>query len=616
MLKRKFDRLLSSGQGMQLLWLLVAIIISYLCFWGYAALMYEDWNLTWQDMVSLYIGTDALEAAGEHNVFKLLVVLVGIFLFSALLVSVFTNIFDNVSESVRKGERRYRLSGHTLILGNSPRIVAMVRQLLTEDKDATVAIMTISDVGALRETLEAEIMDRKLLRRVVFYFGRRDNRLSLKSACAAQSKAVYILGERNEQAHDSLNLKCYELVCELAAEESNKEVHCFLTLENESSMSVIEYEKTADDAGGHLVLEVVNENEYDAERLLVHTDFLPCITMEQDRHLHMVIFGTTEMARAFSFVTSHICHYPNFRTKGIRTDISFVGVGMKNFMEGMVALKPGMFELSHYEYVDGNGTVTHYEPDSRYGDFLDIRWQFIDALPSSQLVRGLLHQWNADSSCLMRVAACQDAQQDRIDSVLNLPYELYESERVLSCVYIEEGGEIVKHAVRSGMYDDIKCFGNLAEEDTDPLFVRRRQGGMMINHIYDKAFGNIRRDACAAWKPLIPAHKLSSIESANSIRLRQRNFESYEGSDLTPVNEVEHRRWMATVLLMGYRACPADKIASARAEGRFKELKARFIHLDIVPYDSLPAEEKNKDELIIVETMEFFNHFKATSEAY
>ena len=56
--------------------------------------------------------------------------------------------------------------------------------------------------------------------------------------------------------------------------------------------------------------------------------------------------------------------------------------------------------------------------------------------------------------------------------------------------------------------------------------------------------------------------------------------------DRTSIYEAEHRRWMMSVLLMGYSA------------GKTTD-KKYFVHNDIVPFDELTVEEKNKDKILI-----------------
>ncbi|MBP5488721.1 MAG: hypothetical protein J6X77_04035, partial [Bacteroidales bacterium] len=100
------------------------------------------------------------------------------------------------------------------------------------------------------------------------------------------------------------------------------------------------------------------------------------------------------------------------------------------------------------------------------------------------------------------------------------------------------------------------------------------------------------------------AHKLSSIASAASIPLKLRAFgieptrasvDSLSAEVLDSLSEVEHRRWMISVLLMGYSAAPSKE---RKDRSRFKELKKNFIHLDIAPYSEI-ADEADKDTVIV-----------------
>ncbi len=98
---------------------------------------------------------------------------------------------------------------------------------------------------------------------------------------------------------------------------------------------------------------------------------------------------------------------------------------------------------------------------------------------------------------------------------------------------------------------------------------------------------------------------MSSIASANSISLKLRAFNIKPSSEavdalsdavLDSLSEVEHRRWMSSVLLLGYRAA---KISERKDRSNFKQLKAeKYIHLDIAPYGEI-ASETEKDLLIV-----------------
>ena len=74
----------------------------------------------------------------------------------------------------------------------------------------------------------------------------------------------------------------------------------------------------------------------------------------------------------------------------------------------------------------------------------------------------------------------------------------------------------------------------------------------------------------------------------------QKYFISEE--QLASLSEVEHRRWMMSVLQMGYRAATKEQ---RQYRENFKSLKEKeLIHLDIAPYDEIPF-EVDKDEFIV-----------------
>ncbi|MDE6137257.1 MAG: hypothetical protein K2F97_07275 [Muribaculaceae bacterium] len=586
MIKRQLDKLLAAGRGRQLVWLAVLIIISFLCLWAFSEFALEGERLRWQDVMALYLDPGCFGGAGPHDAFRLVVVAFGVFLFSALLISVFTNIFDNISEASRRGERRYRLKGHTLFLGNTPRLPEMLQQFTSEHPRAIAAVMTTSDVGRLRDLLMATL-GAGAMNRIVLYSGERDSEMSLRSACVAQAAGAYILGEPGETDSDSLNMKCLSIIRNIRRDAQGR-FDCYVSVENGATLKVMLYDKSRSD---NMSLEIINAPEYEAEQLLVDGDFLPAIGPDDSRRSHIVVFGTSVMASAFARVCAHISHYPNFRTKGVRTRITFVDTDMRRFMDDFIATHDELFAISRRRYVDSGGKAEEFVPAD---DFLDIEWEFIDSYATSQMVESMVAEWSEDSGEVLSLAFCDEVAADRIREVL------YYGSRGLDaslCVWTPDGSDIIDMALSTDMYTGIRCFGSVHNPGADPLFTRRATRGMRVNHIYATAFGN-GGDAGEAWRRLIVAHKYSSIVCANAQSLRERSFAGVR-CDRRLFYECEHRRWMLSVLLMGYKAMSPGEAAAARAEGRGKELKKRFVHHDIVPYDLLSEEEKSKDRIII-----------------
>ena len=86
MFKRRFDKALSEGLGSQLLWLLVAALLAFLLLWGLSCLIFPGWQFGWQDLIALYIDPGCFSGRGEHDWFRLSVALIGVLLFSTLLI--------------------------------------------------------------------------------------------------------------------------------------------------------------------------------------------------------------------------------------------------------------------------------------------------------------------------------------------------------------------------------------------------------------------------------------------------------------------------------------------------------------------------------------------------
>ena len=597
MFRRKIDRILSEGEGKQLAWLAGLALALFLLL----VLAGSFWALGWTEILNLYLdpGSYPLEAKqGSQtslNIFSLLIAFGGILVLNALAVSAFSNVFDNISEKYRKGERRYKLKGHILILGGGHQLLDMLKSLRTaaEFDGRDIVVMTSSDVEALRDEIETALDDKKFCKRLIWYRGERDNEDDLRSACVAAASRIYLIGEDDEEAHDSVSVAATGLLRDLCAGDGAA-IPCFVTLEMHSSLDVFNYLPGEKDS--RLQVEIVNATDYLAEQLLVDTDFIP--VPDDGQSLHIVIAGFTRTARSIASVAAQICHFP----KGGKTVISFVDEGMQEKMDNYVANHQSLFDLSHYTYVSPVGR-TGYVPKNGYGDFLDVEWEFIDSHLSSELVRGHLEKWAADPATKLALVLCYEDAAAGISSALHLPKALYKG-GVPIAVYQKDHPEVLNAALSSGQFGALTIFGEAAE-DSDALFLRRSLHGKRVNYLYDLKYGGGSSTPDEAWARLPFAHKLSSIASAASIPLKLRAFgieptresvDALSDATLASLSEVEHRRWMLSVLLMGYSAAPAKE---RKDRSRFKELKSKeFIHLDIAPYREI-AEEADKDTIIV-----------------
>ena len=213
-LQRKFDSLLSKGRGSQLIWLAALLLVLFFLFWGFSALFFKDGRFSWQDIAALILDPGSFGGSGSHDIFRLVLAILGAIIFASLLINVIGNIFENIIESYNKGESRYAFKDHILILGNNRLLPSMLGRLLQEDTSGMdpeelamtgrdIVIMTSSPVEPLKGSLEAFFGKSRLKQfrsRVTFYHDDRDNMANLEEACARD-----LLGEENEPGHDYIH---------------------------------------------------------------------------------------------------------------------------------------------------------------------------------------------------------------------------------------------------------------------------------------------------------------------------------------------------------------------------------------------------------------------------
>lgn len=601
MLKRRFDKMLSEGLGSQLIWLLVVVLVSLLFFWGLASILFRGWDFSWQDIVALYLDGGNFAGKGEHDWFRLIVTLFGLLLFSTLLISVFNNLFDNIVDAVRTGRRRYSLKDHVLILGAGKELLPILENLrLKLPKQTDIAIMTSTDASRLKERLSLETGDSDFVSRIYFYQGERNVYQDLKSACAHRSSAIFIIGEDGEENHDSCNMESQKVISRLCEQEALKgdkkmpeSIRCYVCLDSDTAIDVVQYDK-APVSTPRLLTDYIGSSDTAVEQLLVHSDFLPVLKEESSRYSHLVIIGCGEIADRVGIVAAHLSHYPRYKDGSLRkTLITFIGEGMWPWMNHLVSQKSNLFELCHYSYISAEGEMEHMEPDERYGDFMDLEWEFIDSDENSPMVRSYLSDCASSEEQALSIVVCYDSQSRNEDVLVHLPLALKDCKKG---VFVQRRSEILLKAAACGMFGDVKLFGPGSDDYQNNFFPLRCRDGMKVNDVYEKAYGS-GRDSRTAWYSICEAHKLSSIYCYEAIGLKQKCFD--KDCDEVKLYECEHRRWMASVLLLGYRAMTPEEIAKTRAEGRVKEMKAQFKHVDIVPFEDLPKEEQDKDKVLL-----------------
>lgn len=589
MIKRRFHIIISQGTGRQLLWLAGLCLLLFFVLFTVSNLVYGD--LGWQEVLALFLDPGCFGGPDKHDYFRLLVALVGCFSFSALLVSVFSNVLDNIADGWQDGNVRYKHRDHTLILGSHKHLLNMLTA--QELPSGDIVIMTNQDVRQLRQEIERMGLDKRVYKRLTFYHGSRDNLQDLSSVSPQKAKLIYIIGENAEEGHDSITVRCVKMLHGLC-QKTGKDITAFALLTDIVTTEVMA-RSTAVGKASRLHVDYINLHEYEAEQLMVNTDFLPAIQAEDPEPLRLVIIGAGDMAHAVANTAGHMAHYLNHKSEAQASEFTLVAAGIETWARDFMAAHEGLFRLSRWSLVHADGSEERHLPTAEDGDYLDIRWTFIDAAPESSSFRSYCKYLSESGHRNLRIVVCHDDDQTSLHTALHLPSCLHD---VDVAVYQNGRNDIQQWAAETQLFFKLHAFGP-ACEGADPLFLHRAERGKRVNYYYDRAYNNPpSANADVAWSKISESHKLSSIYCANAMVLRARCITPE--APIRDLCELEHRRWMLSVLLMGYQPFTLAESRSIRGDKpRFKQMKAQYQHADIAPFDDLDEKTQAQDQLFI-----------------
>lgn len=526
-------------------------------------------ELGWHKVIALFINPGVLD---ENLPWlpQLFLALIGFVLFTVLISSIITAWITNINANIREGRRRYRLSGHVIIFGSGDQLDNILASFLNQKKRVLV-------VSANRPGVKYD--------NFIYYKGERDDPALIAAACPGKATEIYIIGDDNEPGHDSRSLKCLELLNAATKNSKGKPIHCFITFDDEETTEIYQYLRG--DAGklsSRLYLvDAINEYEYQAEQFLLNTDVLPVISNQSAKKAHFILIGADKVSQAMAYTLAHACHYPKYKGQVRKTCITIIDRNAFEMRDNLLLARPYLFEESVYESISKDGKAIVHRPER---DILDIEWRFVEGTVADKQVNSLLKGWVEDENLENRLMVCDMKSSRAIPDVLHLPSFVYG--KIPLSVYLEDSVELIKNANNTMMYGGRICvFGPASEYLSDPLLKRRSECGQRVNFVYEMASmneGKKQGSPIKAWYARCEADKLSSIYCAIGLPLREKIFNI--DNNIEDIYEIEHRRWMMSEYLMGFRYGPQRD-------------KTLFTHKDLVAYEDLPAEEKDKDRILI-----------------
>ena len=601
-IRLSFDRSFSSGQSKQLMWLAGFMLIVYglLGALSYISEFYvpqEGEHSRWYNILFQLLdpgeGSDSMTP-----LFAVIVAMFGLVIFGGMLISVMSNVLERRVESYTNGETDYKINNHVIIVGFNQSIPSLIEKIYKEHPDSYILLMSNKESETIRDCVRS-YLDDKIEENLIVIRGlltAKDDidRLSLKS----NPKEIYVLGEEDDDCHDSNNLKC---VIEIAQRVIVRErIQCHVQIDSDTTYSVLQRVDFCKTNGivNNIVFEPFNFNEIWAQKVIAtnpKSEYNPLdgegITKESQKNVHLIIIGTNELASSIAVNAAHILHFPNYKDGDFTTcsHITFIDDQISNFSKLFRSQYRNLFNLSRWREIEGDecldaskGWIDPFAgEDSPYRhlgktNFMDIQWEFISGNVYDDTIQTYLKHCSLNECKISTIALCFESSELNASVCLALPVEICKTANQI-LVRQKESETTVKLIQKLPYRNCVKPFGMMSECYNENLISNKY--GKLIHALYSRISNLSETDKIQqAWDTCSITDKWSSIYCANMIYTRLRSLglsiDKLNKEDLNAIlansdiqNDIqatEHNRWNTEKLLLGFSALSDEEQSEFR----------------------------------------------------
>ena len=607
----RFDRSFSKGMFKQLVWLFGMMVIMYTLLIGlsYIHTLYtpgeEGSHGRWYDVLFVLIDPGSSSNA-MSSPFVVLCAVLGLIVFSGMLISVISNVLKRRVESYLKGETNYHFSDHVVVLGFNKGQPSLINKLHDDYPNSYIVIMCNRNIEEVRDFLFANL-DEELEKVIILMNGIRNAeddlcRLRLKN----DVKAIYLLGEENEPSHDAISIECLEKISKLM---ENGRVNCYVQFNSQTMLSALQKVDFEDAIKEKLKVQPFNFDEIWAQKALAtipNNGYKPLdgegITVGSDKHVHLIIVGTSTLAWSLAVNAAHILHFPNFVPGKLDTYsiITFIDTDASGLGKRFRTRYHNLFDMVRWREVDAQQSLA---PDAHWIDpladedtnspykhlgpvnFMDIQWEFIEGDIFDTSIIKYFETAVSDAHSITTLALCM------IDSGLNNGICLSLSEKIRMganeiLVCQSDSGKIIDTLRRAVGFENIRAFGMMNECYAENL--NTDKFGKLIHACYKECLldgsekDNTKCDE--EWMSASPLDRISSNYCANMLfyKLRSLGLDTSKPLTQTEVEEAtskknhdiiqktEHNRWITERLLLGLRPLYKEELETWEAGLKLK----------------------------------------------
>lgn len=625
-IKLSFDRSFSGSWWKQLIWLVAFVLFIF----GVILLFtHPDKHAS---VLELFIDPGAFQnrdVIGIPSWLALTVVLAGMFLLTGVLVTVVSNMLERRVELFKNGEIYYPFSNHIIIIGFDSMVPYLIKQICKDSKynGSDIVIQSTVRSNKIRLKLHAELTPNEE-KRIIIIYGRRDLPEDLKNIKVQKAREIFILGEDNEKDCDSLNIDCMRHIATIRKVKKESQLICNVLFEYQTTFSAFQIADIQKEISSVIDFRPFNFYETWAQKVFLSdiSNSCPCedkhilyqhldreaISKDSEKFVHLVIVGMNQMGIALALEAAHLAHFPNYKTKGKKTKITFIDSNAEQEMYFFTGRFRNLFDLSvsHYTDTTSSNVTPKLNPRSSISDFIDIEWNFIKGNIESPLIQEMFKSWSLEKCSLLTIAMCFGCSNQSFAASLYLPNEIYDN-NIPVLVRQESSSAILEMVSQSIKYKNLKPFGML--NSCFDLHVINTELAQKVNYIYDYYYQYSLNPTSfpstselkESWERLSVANKWSNIYNANSIPTKLRSIGITKSKDIRELSndeilllaDIEHNRWNVEKLLIGFRAATDEEEKDIMANLTLKDIykKNRYTHYDIRPFEDLRTDSTGRN---------------------
>jgi hypothetical protein len=572
LLSLHFDRHFSKGVYQQILWLagIMLVVYAVLASLSYVEFLYTPnneeiphWYDRFRDILLVLIDPGSGSRSMSSS-FTVICAILGLVIFSGMLISVISNVLERRVESYLKGETDYRFDHHVVILGFNKSIPSLLATMKNKYPDSYLVIMCNQDIDSIRDWLYANV-SRELMDSVILMNGVRNAEYDLERLrLTHQVREIFILGEEDELAHDAVNLECVKMISKLLKENDAK-VECHVQMLSDSMTTVLQKVKADEDITEKLSFLPFNFNEIWALNALATTPgkmyYKPLdgkgIGRGSNKHVHLIIVGLNSMSWSMAVNAAHILHFPNFVEGNFDTcsTISIIDSEAGEKSRAFRSRYQHLFNMARWRMVteeqcvetgkywtDPLGDDDSCSPFKHLGpvNFMDIQWEFIEGDVYEDHIMQYLEICAEDKNAVTTIALSFEDSDVNSTICLSLP----ESIRIAAneiLVRQNESDVAIEQLRKAYGFENIRAFGMMSNCYEENLNTDKY--GKLINGLYKGCALDDSEDDNAiienSWKSAESIDRCSSNYCANMLFVKLR----FMGLDTTkPLtrDEIEH----------------------------------------------------------------------------